>query len=369
MNRDSHWPLRLRELHAELARRDSGLNTALLAHKEFDRPDHALFAQTPGFDRRRAAEIFLARSKRDDDFAWNADLVDLLGALPDETALPVLRGLWGEHGLDEAILPLLARRSDARDRARFLEGLGSARVATVALSLEALEKLPIKKDKTEILILILTLRRLPEGKQDDALRLKLSDHLRKVTGQKHSSGDAWAAWFAKEHPDLAARLGGADGVDVAAWDKRLGALDWTAGDGERGRAVFVKTSCASCHSGTQALGPDLNGAAGRFSRADLFTAIVQPSKDVSPRYRTTFLATSDGKVYQGLIVYEAVDSVILQTGPATTVRLTNKQITERRQTATSLMPAGLLDKLTDREIADLYAYLKTLTAAPKKSGG
>jgi hypothetical protein len=65
-------------------------------------------------------------------------------------------------------------------------------------------------------------------------------------------------------------------------------------------------------------------------------------------------------VYQGLIVYEATDSVILQTGPATTVRLTNPQVREKRLTATSLMPAGLLDRLADRDLADLYAYLKGL---------
>jgi hypothetical protein len=52
--------------------------------------------------------------------------------------------------------------------------------------------------------------------------------------------------------------------------------------------------------------------------------------------------------------------VILQTGPATTVRLTNPQVRERRTTATSLMPAGLLDRLADRDLADLYAYLKGL---------
>src|SRR5262249_23525943 len=47
-------------------------------------------------------------------------------------------------------------------------------------------------------------------------------------------------------------------------------------------------------------------------------------------------------------------------------RLTDKQIAERRQTATSLMPTGLLDKLSDRDIADLYAYLRSLGDGPKK---
>jgi putative heme-binding domain-containing protein len=110
------------------------------------------------------------------------------------------------------------------------------------------------------------------------------------------------------------------------------------------------------------LGPDLRGVAGRFSRADLFAAILQPSKDVSPRYRTTQITTAVGKVYQGLIIYEAVDSVLLQTGPAATIRLKNPQIRERRLTNTSLMPAGLLDKLDDRDLADLYAYLRALGA-------
>ncbi len=40
-------------------------------------------------------------------------------------------------------------------------------------------------------------------------------------------------------------------------------------------------------------------------------------------------------------------------------RLTDKQISERRQTALSLMPAGLLDNVNNEDIADLYAYLKS----------
>ena len=65
MNRDTNWPLRVGELLAELVRKDDALNAALLlANPEFGRPDHAFFARTPGFDRRRAAEIFLERAGR-----------------------------------------------------------------------------------------------------------------------------------------------------------------------------------------------------------------------------------------------------------------------------------------------------------------
>ncbi len=366
LNRDTNWPLRVGELYAELVRQDPKLNDALLADADFGRPDHALFARAAGFDRRRAAEVFLARADKDADFAWNAGLVELLGTLPEERSLPVLRGLWGEQGLDAVILPLLARQPRAEDRPKFVNGVDSVQMATVRLALDALEKLPLlRKDADEATALVLALRRLPEGKEEDKLRERLVERLRKTTDQDLKSAAAWAQWFAKEYPDKAARVQDADGVDVAAWDKRLGALDWSAGDAERGKQVFTKASCASCHSGAQALGPDLHGVAGRFSRADLFTAILRPSKDVAVRYRTTVITTDAGKVYQGLIVYEAADGVLLQTGAVETVRLTDKQIRERRQTALSLMPSGLLDKLPDREVADLYAYLKSLGAAKK----
>jgi putative heme-binding domain-containing protein len=358
LNRDSNWPLRLGEMYVELAHKDPALNAALLAHADFGRPDHALFAHTAGFDRVAAADRFLARAAKDTDYAWNSTLIEVVGAGPPERVLPVLRRLWGQQGQDEAILPLLARKPQAEDRARFVEALNSARLATMQLAVEALAQLPARNDRDEVLRLLLALRRLPSGKEGDGVRKLLLAALQRSAGREFADADAWTAWFAKTYPALAARVADDDGVDVAGWGKRLAGIDWSSGDAGRGQQIFVRASCASCHSGTQALGPDLQGVVGRFSRADLFTAIIQPSKDVSPRYRTTILTTSNGKTHQGLIVYEAVDSVILQTGPAETVRLTNTQIAERRLSARSLMPAGLLDRLTDREIADLYAYLK-----------
>src|SRR5262249_42317155 len=159
---------------------------------------------------------------------------------------------------------------------------------------------------------------------------------------------------------LTVLLGGCDGVYLAGWNKRLAKVAWDKGDAARGKLVYTKASCAQCHGGAAALGPDLARVTGRFSRDDLVTALLQPSKDVSPRYRTTQLTTAAGTVYQGIIAYEAVDSVLMLTGAGQSVRLAHKQISERKLLATSLMPAGLLDRLSDTQIADLYAYLKSL---------
>ena len=362
LQRDRHWPLRAAEIHAALAAKDPKLNDALLAHKDFGRPDHALFTRAPGFDRKKAAAIFLARAEKDSEYPWNGDLVALIGELPPAQALPVLRKLWDGAGLEDAILPVLAKHPDAADRAKFLHGLSSPQQATVRLSLEALAKLPEKDvEPPHLLALVLALRRVGDSKEEKALAEQLTAYLQRLTGQKlPTDKQAWTDWFAKAHPTLAARLAGPDGVDVAAWTKRLSGIDWNAGNSDRGGKIFTKANCASCHSGAQALGPDLHGVANRFSRVDLLTAILQPSKDIASRYRTTQVLTANGKIHQGLVVYESTDSMIIQTGPTAAVRLDGTQIASKRLTDISLMPAGLLDMLKDEEIADLYAYLKGL---------
>src|SRR5207253_5967010 len=115
--------------------------------------------------------------------------------------------------------------------------------------------------------LVQGMRRLPEGKEEDRTRAQFAHELEQLTGQKLGvKSQAWIDWLCKQQPEHAAKLRNADGVDVAAWAKRLAAIEWSKGDVERGRLVFTKASCASCHSGSLAIGPDLNGVAGRFSR-------------------------------------------------------------------------------------------------------
>jgi putative membrane-bound dehydrogenase-like protein len=375
-NRDRYWPLRVAELQAGLVKYDSALGAAILADPDFGRPDHALFALAPGFDRRRAAEVFLARAREGDEETWTETMVALIGSLEPDRSFPALRARWGLAGLDDAIREVLARHPSPADRPKFLEGLTSPRWSIVRLSLDALEALPRgdsdpKKESDELLVaLVQALGRIPDGKEGTAMRERIARSLRRASGQTALGPDrtAWSAWLKESRPELAARLGN-DGVNLGSWHDRLRRLDWTAGNADRGHEVFIKTGCATCHSGGQALGPDLRGVAGRFSRDDLFTAILQPGRDVPARYRTELVATTDGQVYQGMVVYEAVDGVILQTGATTTMRLAGDQIASRRDAPGSLMPQALLDRLSDGEIADLYAYLKSLGAAPSGDTG
>lgn len=361
LNRDRHWPRRMTELHRELVRKDPRLNEAMLTHAEFGRPDHVLWTKERSFDRKKAAERFLTKAMKTNNYQWNAELIQLIGQLPMEQSKPVLRKLWGEYGLDDSILKVLARQPQEQDRDKLLKMLTNPQINIVESALLALKQLPAKKDTETLLALVQSIRRLPTGKQSEKLRSRIGDYLESLTGQKFGiDKEKWTAWLKGKHPELASKLAQSTSVDLAAWKKRLNTIDWSQGNVQRGHRVFAKTSCIACHSGARALGPDLRGVTERFSREDLFTAIVDPNRDVSTRYRPQSIETEQGKFYQGVVIYQAVDSVILQTGATSTIRLDFAQIAHREILNRSLMPAGLLDALKDNEIADLYAYLKSL---------
>ena len=137
-------------------------------------------------------------------------------------------------------------------------------------------------------------------------------------------------------------------------------VDWSRGDASHGEQIFNQRACVQCHSSRRALGPDLQGVASRFSRDDLFTAIMLPNRDVSPRYQTTLIETKDGRIFTGMVVYEAIDGVVIRNAANQTFRIEVAQIESRKPLSNSLMPTGLLKDLKPGDYADLYAYLRTL---------
>ena len=172
--------------------------------------------------------------------------------------------------------------------------------------------------------------------------------------------EEWLSWFREKDPEAAKRWERPDGVDPAVWQKRLASVDWSAGSAEQGRLVYEKLGCLPCHAGSRAIGPDLAGVTKRFSRDEIFTAITQPSRDVPDRYRMQRFVTQEGHVYQGVVVYEAIDGVILQLSTLETVRIRPEEVVDQSISPQSLMPNALLDSSTDQQIADLYAFLQSL---------
>jgi putative heme-binding domain-containing protein len=353
--RDRHWPLRLSEATGALLKLDPKLEEAVLQHADFGQASHAWLAKL--LDRPKSARRIVERSKREKEFEWSPTMVELLGSLDESEVRSVLPALVQHGGLVESILPLVAKSSRPEDRKLFVEGLRSFQPRTLLIAAKALAAYPTQE--TEQLPTLQALRRLGDAKEDAEAKAALAALLQKQSGRKWTTAKEWTEWLSKEKPALAKQLA-SGGFDAAAWTKRASAIDWDVGDAGKGRAVFAKAQCAACHNGAQAIGPTLEGATKRFGRDDLLAAIVDPNREVPARYRTTEIQTKDGKSHRGVVIYEAVDGVILHTGSTETVRVAGDNIESKRTRETSIMPVGLLDALPDREVADLVAYLKTL---------
>jgi putative heme-binding domain-containing protein len=138
------------------------------------------------------------------------------------------------------------------------------------------------------------------------------------------------------------------------------------GDAGRGRELFFKMAglqCANCHrvGGTgSTLGPDLSQLAARFNRAQILESILEPSKNIDPKYATYLVETSDGKTQSGLLASRSESELILKLAGDKEVRIPARDVTTLAPLRTSLMPDGLLRDLTAEQAADLLEFLATL---------
>ena len=139
--------------------------------------------------------------------------------------------------------------------------------------------------------------------------------------------------------------------------------DALGGDVRRGQLVFhsEKAACYSCHAiGYRGgnVGPDLTEVGTVRSERDLLEAIVFPSASFVRSFEPIAVATTDGKVYNGLLRGETADEIVLVTGVNQEERVARADIEEMRPSTVSVMPAGLDQQLTPQELADLVAFLK-----------
>ncbi|MGE0608938.1 MAG: hypothetical protein AB7O62_17715 [Pirellulales bacterium] len=372
-----NWPNRLGECFDELCHRDPALPRALVENELFTRPEQSLFAaRMDDSSRALAARKLLAAATAAEDAGednpWTSELVSVVAALPDDEALPALREHWDDYALRDSIALALAARHLPDDRERLFAALDSPQADVISHAAQGLLRLPAAGTAQEIGLVLRTLRQYLPVKQQRDLRQSLASLARHLSDQqlpeKEPAGsDAaavyqpWFEWFTQAYPDEAQRLAASGTIDLTTWAKRLADVDWAAGDLQRGQAVYEKRACHRCHRGSSRLGPDLNAAAKRLARDDLFTAIVDPNKEVSALYQTQVVATRSGQVYNGLVVYESPNGTLLQTGPDTTVRISAEEFLSMQPSRQSIMPVGLLNNANDQDLADLYAYLKSLT--------
>jgi putative heme-binding domain-containing protein len=137
----------------------------------------------------------------------------------------------------------------------------------------------------------------------------------------------------------------------------------------RGKEAYEAAQCLACHRFANEggdIGPELTTISSRFTRSDLLSSILDPSKVVSEQYINMTVTKKDGDDVTGRVL-EANDSkMVLLVNPLTgqKVELKRSEVARVDPSKLSPMPEGLVNILTKDEILDMLAYIE---AAGKKS--
>ncbi|MCI0458056.1 MAG: c-type cytochrome, partial [Gemmataceae bacterium] len=131
------------------------------------------------------------------------------------------------------------------------------------------------------------------------------------------------------------------------------------GDRARGKLLFKK-HCATCHrldnEGFE-VGADLPSALKNKTPGQLLIDVLDPSREVDPRYQNYLVTTTRGASLTGLIAAETASSLTLRRGEKAEDVLLRSQIEEISATGKSLMPDGLEAQLGKQDFADLVEFL------------
>jgi putative heme-binding domain-containing protein len=139
------------------------------------------------------------------------------------------------------------------------------------------------------------------------------------------------------------------------------------GDIAKGKLLFQQ-KCANCHqiAGVgHVVGPNLQSVANK-SPADLLIAILDPNREAQPNFATYVVETQDGKVLNGLLVGDTAASVTLRRAEAKEDVVLRSNIETIVTGGKSLMPEGFEKDVPPAAVADLLAYLKSLSVAEVK---
>jgi putative heme-binding domain-containing protein len=130
-----------------------------------------------------------------------------------------------------------------------------------------------------------------------------------------------------------------------------------------GKQMFLAANCVTCHklNGVgEAIGPDLAKLDPPQSPVDILKNVLNPSEKINEKYQTYLFETQSGRVVTGLVLEEKGETIKVIENPlakSEPVILKKTEIAERVKSPNSLMPKGLLDKLTREELLDLIAYV------------
>jgi putative heme-binding domain-containing protein len=143
-------------------------------------------------------------------------------------------------------------------------------------------------------------------------------------------------------------------------------LSKLTGDPKAGAAVFRNdkgANCIKCHQiGDEGnmIGPPLTVIGGKLSKAQLYEAILYPSAAIEMGYETWVVKTKDGDVFAGIKSEDTADHITIKDTDGKYHDVDRDKIDRLVKQNISLMPEGLSEAMTQKDLLDLVEYLESL---------
>jgi putative heme-binding domain-containing protein len=93
--------------------------------------------------------------------------------------------------------------------------------------------------------------------------------------------------------------------------------------------------------------------------------VVNPSAEIREGYENHLVQTVDGRALNGFLVDRDDQLVILRSAEGQNLIIPRARIEEMSVSPLSLMPEGLLTGLSEKQLRDLFAYLRSTQPIPE----
>ena len=297
-------------------------------------------------------------------------IIAMLSTASDEESAGYLRQLWRAEPERRSVVAMaLAQKPDGENWDYLVRSLNILEEQSAQEVVKSLQTVPVATDDPMALrhLILLGVRAEDQDKSFEQVE-KLLEHW---TGMERPQGGdksmkPWQKWYAKTYPDRPPAV--PPKADESRWDfeQLVDYLDSDAGkygDPAHGRAIYTKAQCAQCHQFGEygeSVGPPLAGIARRFTKREILESILYPAHVVSDQYASKKVLTLDGKAYIGMVSEPSDRSIEVRDANNEVILISEDDVDQILPSNSSIMPSGLLDNLSLKEISDLMAYLGVL---------
>ena len=137
-------------------------------------------------------------------------------------------------------------------------------------------------------------------------------------------------------------------------------LNSGSGNPKNGKPLYMK-NCGKCHrlfeQGGQ-IGPDLTPFK-RDNQERILVNVVNPGLEVREGFENHVVVTTDGRVVNGFLADQDNQVVVLRGVDGQNIILRRDEIEEMQVSKVSIMPEATLKALSEQQIRDLFAYLRS----------